>query len=71
MGRDIAPPASSSRFQPQLGRYLQSREVVRGPGGDGGLHVQHVVVPKEVPQLLLVLIYHLNHPGKRRVAWAS
>lgn len=71
MGRHIVPPVSSSHLQPQLGCYLQSREVIRGPGGDGRLHVQHVVVPKEVPQLLLVLVYHLNHPGKRRGAWAS
>lgn len=71
MGRDIAPRTSSSQHQPQLGHYLQSREVVRGAGGDGGLHIEHVVVPEEVPQLLLVLVYHLNHPGKRKVAWAS
>lgn len=36
-------------------------------GSDGGLYIQHIVVPEEVPQLLLVLINHLNHPGERRV----
>lgn len=64
MGRNVTPPTSSSC-------HLQSREIIWGPGGDGRLHIQHVVVPEEVPQLLLVLIYHLNHPGKGRVAWAS
>lgn len=41
---------------------LQGRHVIRQLNGDGRLHVQHIVVPEEVPKLLLVLIDHLDDP---------
>lgn len=47
--------------------YLQGRHVVGQPDGDGRLHVQDVVVPEKIPQLFLVLIDHLDHPGQDKV----
>lgn len=44
--------------------YLQGRHVIRQPNRDGRLHIQYVVVPEKVPQLLLVLVDHLDHSGR-------
>lgn len=44
--------------------YLQGRHVIRQPNRDGRLHIQYVVVPEKIPQLLLVLVDHLDHSGR-------
>ena len=44
--------------------YLQGGHVIGWADRDGGLHVQDVVVPEQIPQLLLVFVDHLDHPGR-------
>lgn len=51
--------------------YLQGRHVVGQPDRDGRLHIQDVVVPEQIPQLFLVLVNHLDHPGRRAGASAA
>lgn len=62
MGRSAQGGKGAGEQVPQ--GYLQGRHVVGQLDRDGRLHVQDVVVPEKIPQLLLVLVDHLDHPGQ-------
>lgn len=50
--------------------YLQGRHVFGQLDRDGRLHVHDIVVPEKIPQLFLVLVDHLDHPGQEAGASA-
>ena len=47
--------------------YLQCGRVLRYFATDGRLNVHHVVVPEQVPELLLIIVDHLDYPAGRHV----